>query len=235
MILSLRNLVVRYQKVSAIRGISLDVEEGSIVTLIGSNGAGKTTILRTISGLIHPSGGEIWFNGKRIEGLSPEKILKLGIAHVPEGRHIFPGLTVLENLYLGAFVRTDKEEIEKDLETIFSHFPILPMRKKQTASTMSGGEQQMLVIGRALMAKPRLLLLDEPSLGLAPLAIQEIAKIIEAVNKNGVSVILVEQNAELALRLSHRGYVLETGRVALHGQAKELMDNDHVRRAYLGI
>ena len=235
MLLNLANIVIHYQKVAAVQGISIELEDGQLVTLIGSNGAGKSTTLRTISGLVRPSAGEIWFDGQRIEGLSPDKILKLGIAHVPEGRRVFPGLTVLENLYLGAFVRSDKEEINRDLENVFEHFPVLKSRSKQVAKTMSGGEQQMLAIGRALMSKPRLLMLDEPSLGLAPLIVQEIARILIEINRKGVSVILVEQNAELALNLAHYGYVLETGRIALHGKTGELKDNEHVRKAYLGI
>jgi branched-chain amino acid transport system ATP-binding protein len=235
MLLNLSDIVIHYQKVAAVQGISIELEEGQLITLIGSNGAGKSTTLRTISGLVRPSAGEILFDGQRIDGLSPDKILKLGIAHVPEGRRVFPGLTVLENLYIGAFVRSDKERIKRDLGNVFEHFPVLKARSKQVAKTMSGGEQQMLAIGRALMSNPRLLMLDEPSLGLAPLVVQEIAQILTEINRIGVSVILVEQNAELALNLAHYGYVLETGRIALHGKAGELKDNEHVRKAYLGI
>jgi len=228
MLLRLKDIVIHYQKVAAIQGISLELQEGQLITIIGSNGAGKSTTLRTISGLVRPSEGEIIFEGQRIDGLAPEKVLKLGIAHVPEGRRVFPGLSVLENLYLGAFLRSDKEGIQRDLGKVFDHFPVLKARGNQIAKTMSGGEQQMLAIGRALMSNPRLLMLDEPSLGLAPLVVQEI-------NKEGVSVILVEQNAELALDLAHYAYVLETGRIALQGKGRELKDNDHVRKAYLGI
>jgi len=235
MLLNLTDIVVHYHKVVAVKGISLKVEEEHLVTLIGSNGAGKSTTLRTISGLVHPSKGEIRFDGQRIDDFSADRILKLGIAHVPEGRRVFPGLSVLENLYLGAYVRTDKVNIRRDLENVFGHFPVLESRRKQVAKTMSGGEQQMLAIGRALMANPRLLMLDEPSLGLAPLIVQEIAGILKDINKKGVSVVLVEQNAELALSLAHYGYVLETGQIALHGEASGLMDNEHVRKAYLGI
>jgi branched-chain amino acid transport system ATP-binding protein len=235
MLLNLTDIVIHYQKVAAVQGISLRVEKGQLVTLLGSNGAGKSTTLRTISGLVRPSAGEIRFDGKRIDGRSPDKILKLGIAHVPEGRRVFPGLTVLENLYTGAYVRSDKEGVKRDLEKTLSHFPVLKARSKQVAKTMSGGEQQMLAIGRALMSNPRLLMLDEPSLGLAPLVVQEIARILTEINRKGVSVILVEQNAEIALNLAHYGYVLETGRIALHGKADELKDNEHVRKAYLGI
>ena len=235
MLLNLTDIVIHYQKVAAVQGISLRVEKGQLVTLLGSNGAGKSTTLRTISGLVRPSAGEIRFDGKRIDGRSPDKILKLGIAHVPEGRRVFPGLTVLENLYTGAYVRSDKEGVKRDLEKTLSHFPVLKARSKQVAKTMSGGEQQMLAIGRALMSNPKLLMLDEPSLGLAPLVVQEIARILTEINRKGVSVILVEQNAEIALNLAHYGYVLETGRIALHGKADELKDNEHVRKAYLGI
>jgi branched-chain amino acid transport system ATP-binding protein len=235
MLLNLIDIVVHYHKVAAVQGISLKVEEGHLVTLIGSNGAGKSTTLRTISGLVRPSKGEILFDGQRIDDFSADRILKLGIAHVPEGRRVFPGLSALENLYLGAYVRSDKEDIQRDLENVFGHFPVLESRRKQVAKTMSGGEQQMLAIGRALMANPRLLMLDEPSLGLAPLIVQEIAGILREINRKGVSVVLVEQNAELALSLAHYGYVLETGQIALHGEASGLMDNEHVRKAYLGI
>ncbi|MCP4625790.1 MAG: ABC transporter ATP-binding protein [bacterium] len=235
MLLRLKDIVIHYQKVAAIQGISLEFQEGRLVTIIGSNGAGKSTTLRTISGLVRPSAGEILFDGQRIDGLAPDKVLKLGIAHVPEGRRVFPDLSVLENLYLGAFLRSDKEEIQRDLGKVFDHFPVLKSRSKQVAKTMSGGEQQMLAIGRALMSKPRLLMLDEPSLGLAPLVVKEIARILQEINKEGVSVILVEQNAELALDLAHYAYVLETGRIALQGKGRELKDNDHVRKAYLGI
>ncbi len=235
MLLNLTDIVIHYQKVAAIQGISLEIQEGQLVTIIGSNGAGKSTTLRAISGLVCPSAGEIRFDGQRIDGLSPDKVLKMGIAHVPEGRRVFPGLTVLENLYTGAFVRSDKQEIKRDLNNVFDRFPVLRARTKQVAKTMSGGEQQMLAIGRALMSNPRLLMLDEPSLGLAPMVVQEIAQILKEINSKGVSVILVEQNAELALDLAHYGYVLETGRIALHGEADNLMGNEHVRKAYLGI
>ena len=226
---------VHYGNVAALKGVSLDVEEADFVTLIGSNGAGKSTTLRTISGLDHPSAGVIIFEGERIEALSADKIVKMGIAHVPEGRRVFKDLTVTENLLLGAFTRDDQKGIEKDLEMVFEHFPRLRERKDQSARTMSGGEQQMVAIGRALMSRPKLLLLDEPSLGLAPVIVQEIARILVRINQRGVSVILVEQNAELALELARHGYVLETGTIALQGEAKGLMDNDHVRKAYLGI
>ena len=235
MLLEINELYVNYNNVAALKGISLEVDEADFITLIGSNGAGKSTTLRTISGLEHPQSGEIIFAGKRIDHLSADKILKLGIAHVPEGRRIFKDLSVEENLRLGAFVRDDKDEIEKDVEKMFANFPILRERRDQMAGSMSGGEQQMIAIGRALMSRPRLLLLDEPSLGLAPVIVQEIARIMQEINKQGVAIVLVEQNAEMALELARHGYVLETGTIALDGAANGLMDNDHVRQAYLGM
>ena len=234
MLLRVENAQVHYKKVAAIKNISLGVPHGGIVTIIGANGAGKTTTLRAISGLAKLSAGEIWFDEQRIDGLPPEKIVGLGIAHVPENRRVFPDLTVEENLRTGAFLRRDKAAVEQDLKGIFERFPRLLERRRQLAKTMSGGEQQMLAIGRALMAKPRLLLLDEPSMGLAPVVVQEIANIIEEISEQGVPVILVEQNAELALQLADHAYVLETGNLALEGPAAELHENEHVRRAYLG-
>jgi branched-chain amino acid transport system ATP-binding protein len=234
MLLRVEDVSVHYKKVAALKGITLHVPEGDIVTIIGANGAGKTTTLRLISGLERPSSGEVWFDGQRIDGMAADKIVGLGIAHVPEGRRVFPDLTVQENLRIGAFLRRDKEQVEEDLQGIYRRFPRLYERRPQWAKTLSGGEQQMLAIGRALMAKPRLLLLDEPSMGLAPVVVQEIARIIEEINAEGVQVVLVEQNAELALQLAHHAYVLETGRIALEGPAAELHENDHVRRAYLG-
>jgi len=234
-LLKVNDIHVHYGNVAALKGISLAVGEADFVTLIGSNGAGKSTTLRTISGLDHPSAGEIIFQGEHIESLSADKIVKMGIAHVPEGRRVFKDLTVIENLRLGAFTRDDKIEIEKDLKKVFNYFPKLRERKDQSARTMSGGEQQMVAIGRALMSKPRLLLLDEPSLGLAPVIVQEIARILVEINRQGVSIILVEQNAELALELARHGYVLETGEIALEGEASGLRNNEHVRKAYLGI
>ncbi len=235
MLLEIKDIHVHYGNVAALKGVSIKVGEGDIVTLIGSNGAGKSTILRAISGLDHPSAGTIIFDGKRIEKMSSDKILKLGIAHAPEGRRVFKDLSVMENLRLGAFVRDNQEEIEKDLEAIFIHFPRLRERKNQSARTMSGGEQQMIAIGRALMSRPKLLLLDEPSLGLAPVVVKEISDILVDINKQGVTIVLVEQNAELALKLAQHGYVLETGTIALDDKTESLMDNDHVRGAYLGI
>lgn len=235
MLLQVKDVHVHYGQVAALKGVSLEVGENDFVTLIGSNGAGKSTTLRAISGLDHPSAGEIVFDGERIEGLSADVILKMGIAHVPEGRRVFKDLTVTENLLLGAFTRDDQEGIKRDLESTFDRFPRLRERQNQSARTMSGGEQQMLSIGRALMSKPRVLLLDEPSLGLAPNIVKDIARILVEINAQGVSIILVEQNAELALELARHGYVLETGSIALEGEASGLMDNDHVRKAYLGI
>lgn len=235
MLLEVKDIHVHYGQVAALKGISLEVGEADFITLIGSNGAGKSTTLRAISGLDHPSSGVIIFDGKRIEQLSADKIVKLGIAHVPEGRRVFKDLTVTENLLLGAFTRDNQAEIAQDLEKTFERFPRLRERRNQSARTMSGGEQQMVAIGRALMSRPRMLLLDEPSLGLAPVIVQEIARILVEINKQGVAIVLVEQNAELALELARHGYVLETGKISLEGEASGLMDNEHVRKAYLGI
>ena len=233
--LQVNDIHVHYGPVAAVRGITLEVGEADFVTLIGSNGAGKSTTLRAISGLERPSSGSIVFDGASIDKLPADRIVRLGIAHVPEGRRVFKDLSVTENLRLGAFTRDDQKGIEQDLEKIFTRFPRLRERQHQMARTMSGGEQQMLAIGRALMSRPRMLLLDEPSLGLAPLIVQEIARILLDINRAGVAIMLVEQNAELALRLARHSYVLETGNIALEGEADSLMDNEHVRRAYLGI
>ena len=234
MLLRLEQASVHYNKVQALRGLSLGVPEKAIVTIIGANGAGKSTSLRAISGLEKLSEGEIWFAERRIDGAPPEKIVAAGIAHVPEGRRVFPDLSVEENLRTGAYLRRDKPAVERNLDTVYDHFPRLKERRGQLAKTMSGGEQQMLAIGRALMSDPKVLLLDEPSMGLAPVMVQEIAGIIVEINRRGVPVVLVEQNAELALRLADYAYVLETGKVTLEGPAFELHQNDHVRRAYLG-
>ena len=235
MLLEVKDITVQYFKVPAIRNISVNVEDGEIVALIGSNGAGKTTTLRAISGLKHPTKGEIHFKKQRIDGLPPYKITALGIAMVPEGRRVFPQMTVMENLLMGAFLRKNKDDIQKDLEeVVFKHFPRLKERKSQDAGTLSGGEQQMLAMGRALMSAPKLLLLDEPSLGLSPIMCMEIGKIIRDIHDEGRTVVLVEQNARLALALSQHAYVIETGDIALSGPAKELRHNDNVKKAYLG-
>lgn len=224
-----------YGKVRALKGVSFRVGERGIVTLLGANGAGKTTTLRTISGLIPLSRGTIRFLGERIENRPPERIVKRGISHVPEGRDLFPDLTVDENLAMGAYTRKDRKEIQRSLKRVFDSFPILSNRRKQHAGTLSGGEQQMLAMGRALMSAPRLILLDEPSLGLAPLLVQEIFKIIREINQEGTTILLVEQNANMALQVAQYGYVLETGRVALHGDTNQLLQDQHVKETYLGI
>jgi branched-chain amino acid transport system ATP-binding protein len=235
MILELKNLVVHYEKVRALKGISLTMKEKSIVTLIGANGAGKSTTLKTISGLKQSTSGEVWFLGQNINSLSPHGIVGIGIAQVPEGRRVFPYMSVYENLLMGAYLRKDREGIQQDFEVVYQHFPILKDRKNQASGSLSGGEQQMLAMGRALMAAPKLLLLDEPSLGLSPVMVKEIGRIIVNINRQeGVSIILVEQNARMALKLSSQGYVLETGKIVLSGPSVDLLNNDHVRRAYLG-
>ena len=234
MLLSVKDMSVYYHKVIAVKDISIEVEEGGIITLIGANGAGKTTTLRAITGLKRPTAGEIWFEGQRIDKLPPEKINEAGIAMVPEGRRIFPQMTVMENLTMGAFLRKDKDGIEKDLENVFVHFPVLKEREKQMGGTLSGGEQQMLAMARALMSHPKLLLLDEPSLGLSPILVMEIAKIIKDLHQEGRTIVLVEQNARLALSLADHGYVLETGSIVLQGDAKKLQENKDVKKAYLG-
>jgi len=234
MLFEIKDLKVSYGGAEALKGISLDVEEGEIVTLIGSNGAGKTTTLRTISGLERPTSGEIWFEGRRIERISPQDIVKAGIIHVPQGRELFPYMSVLENLKLGAFLQRDRGKIKKDLENLLEYFPRLKERSRQQAGTLSGGEQQMLAIACALMGNSRLLLLDEPSSGLSPIMVKEIGKIVSDINQRGTSILLVEQNARLALGLAHRGYVLETGTIVVQGSAKELLRSEHVKKAYLG-
>ncbi len=234
MLLEIKDIHVHYNKVAAIKGVSIQVPTGGVVAVIGGNGAGKSTTLRAVSGLTRISAGEIWFDGERIDALPPEKIVARGIAQVPEGRRIFPDLTVEENLRTGAFLRNDKPGIENDLKNVFRHFPRLKERRAQWAKTLSGGEQQMVAIGRALMSNPRLLLLDEPSMGLAPVMFQEIASIVVEIVKDGVPVILVEQNAELALGLADYAYVLETGLVALEGETRDLHENEHIKKAYLG-
>lgn len=232
--LKIDNIDVYYGAIHALKGISLEVNEGEIVTLIGANGAGKSTTLRTISGLLKPKTGSITFLGQNIEGVRAHEIVKKGISQVPEGRRVFAEMTVMENLDLGAFVRKDKAGIQQDLKHVFELFPRLEERKNQSAGTLSGGEQQMLAMGRALMSRPKLLLLDEPSMGLAPLLIKEIFNIIVDINKSGTTVLLVEQNANMALSIANRAYVLETGRITLSGSAKELAASEDVRKAYLG-
>ncbi len=232
--LEITNLHVHFGVIHAIKGISLTVNDGEIVTLIGANGAGKTTTLRTISGLKKPSEGTIFFDGRDITSLSAQERVKLGISQVPEGRRVFSSMTVLENLELGAYLRKDRDGIAKDLDMVFERFPILAERRKQQAGTLSGGEQQMLVMGRALMSRPKLLCLDEPSMGLAPLLVQEIFDIIKDINEKGTTVLLVEQNASMALQIAHRAYVMETGRITLSGTGSELMQSEEIKKAYLG-
>ncbi len=232
--LKIDNIDVYYGAIHALKGISLEVNEGEIVTLIGANGAGKSTTLRTISGLLKPKAGSITFLGQSIVGVRAHEIVKKGISQVPEGRRVFAEMTVMENLDLGAFVRKDKAGIQQDLKHVFELFPRLEERKNQSAGTLSGGEQQMLAMGRALMSRPKLLLLDEPSMGLAPLLIKEIFNIIVDINKCGTTVLLVEQNANMALSIANRAYVLETGRITLSGKAQDLAASEDVRKAYLG-
>ncbi|MDD2402410.1 MAG: ABC transporter ATP-binding protein [Clostridia bacterium] len=232
--LEIKNLNVHYGVIQALKNISLTVNNGEIVTLIGANGAGKTTTLRTISGLNKPTSGEILLEGKEITSLSAPQRVKLGISQVPEGRRIFPDMSVLENLELGAFLRNDKNNIKKDMENIYQRFPILSDRKRQTAGTLSGGEQQMLAMGRALMSRPRILLLDEPSMGLAPLLVREIFEIIKDINSTGTTILLVEQNASMALAIAHRAYVIETGTIVMSGTGEELAKSDEIQKAYLG-
>ena len=232
--LKVENLSVHYGMIQAVRDVSFKVNEGEVVSLIGANGAGKTTILRTLSGLVRPSAGKIQFLGKEIQKLPAQKIVAGGLSQVPEGRHVFPGLTVMENLEMGAFLKKNREENQANLKKVFSRFPRLEERKNQDAATLSGGEQQMLAMGRALMSTPKLLLLDEPSMGLAPIFIQEIFDIIQDIQKQGTTVLLIEQNANKALAISDRGYVLETGEIVLSGTGKELAASDEVRKAYLG-
>lgn len=232
--LKVENLSVHYGMIQAVRDVSFEVNEGEVVSLIGANGAGKTTILRTLSGLVCPSAGKIQFLGKEIQKMPAQKIVVGGLSQVPEGRHVFPGLTVMENLEMGAFLKKNREENQANLKKVFSRFPRLEERKNQDAATLSGGEQQMLAMGRALMSTPKLLLLDEPSMGLAPIFIQEIFDIIQDIQKQGTTVLLIEQNANKALAISDRGYVLETGKIVLSGTGKELAASDEVRKAYLG-
>lgn len=232
--LSLKNIAAHYGNIQALRDVSIDIRSGEIVTIIGANGAGKTTTLKTICGLLKPTSGSITFEGKDITSWSTEEIVKSGISLVPEGRRIFPRMTIFENLKLGAYLNNNKAEIQEDMEEVFSMFPILKDRIKQMAGTLSGGEQQMLAIGRSLMARPKLLLLDEPSMGLAPKIVESIFDIILSINKKGTTILLVEQNAHMALSIAHRGYVMESGKIVLCDDCKKLLKNEKVKKAYLG-
>lgn len=232
--LTVKDLNVSYGAIHAIHDVSLEVRDGEIVSLIGANGAGKTTILHTITGLKKSSSGTIDYNGNDLTKIQPSNIITLGMAHVPEGRHIFPSMTVLENLEMGAYIRNDKDGIQKSIEDVFSRFPRLKERSRQLAGTLSGGEQQMLAVGRALMSNPSILLMDEPSMGLSPLLVKEIFSIIQEVHKQGITVLLVEQNAKMALSIADRAYVLETGDITISGDAKELLSDPRVKKAYLG-
>ena len=232
--LKLESIESYYGKIQALKGISLEIPAGGIIAILGANGAGKSTTLRTISGLIQPASGRILFQGELIHKVAPHRIVRLGICQVPEGRDVFMGLTVQENLKMGAFTRKEGKEVQKNLERIYSSFPILKERSRQQAGTLSGGEQQMLAIARGLMSNPKLMLLDEPSLGLAPLMVEEIFQIIREINQEGVTILLVEQNANMALQTAQYGYVMETGHIALHDTAENLIENDYVRRLYLG-
>ncbi len=234
MMLTVKNLNTHYGSIHALKGIDMEISKGEIVTLIGSNGAGKTTTLSSITGLVKPTSGDILFNDTSIKNMPPHEIVKLGISMSPEGREVFPGLSVAENLKLGAFIKKDKASIQKSYERVYDLFPRLGERKKQSAGTLSGGEQQMLAIGRALMSEPELLLLDEPSLGLAPNLVLLIFDLIESINKQGVTILLIEQNANMALSIANRAYVLETGRISLSGDAKQLSCDENVKKAYLG-
>jgi branched-chain amino acid transport system ATP-binding protein len=234
MLLELKALKVHYGRAEALKGVTISAEEGAVVSIVGANGAGKSTILKTISSLKKPTSGEIRFQGKRIDGLPPHEVVKMGIAHIPEGRMVFAPMTVLDNLKMGAYLRRNKTEIERDLEIMYQHFPVLKERRGQVAGSLSGGQQQMLAIARALMAAPKLLLMDEPSMGLSPLLVEEVSKIIRDINGRGISIILVEQNARMALRLSQKAYVLEVGAIALEGSADEVARDERVKKAYLG-
>lgn len=232
--LEIKDLEVYYGVIQAIKGVSFEVNQGEVIALIGANGAGKTTILHTITGLLSPKKGSVIFEGKELTKVPPHKIVSLGMAHVPEGRRVFADLSVYENLKMGAYTRKDKDEIEKSLDRVYERFPRLKERKNQLAGTLSGGEQQMLAMGRALMSQPKIILMDEPSMGLSPILVNEIFNIIQEVSKSGTTVLLVEQNARKALSIADRAYVLETGSIVLEGKAKELLDDDSIRKAYLG-
>jgi branched-chain amino acid transport system ATP-binding protein len=234
-VLEVRNLETFYGPVMALRGVSIEVPQGQIVTILGANGAGKTTLMKTVSGALSPNKGVILFHGDRIDGKEPDELVKKGLAHVPEGREVFPFLTVAENLAMGAYTRNDRAEIAKDIEMVYDYFPILRERRNQPAGTLSGGQQQMLSIGRGLMSRPTLMLLDEPSLGLSPLLVQEIFTIVRRLNREqGVTILLVEQNAQVALQAADYGYVLEIGRIVMAGSAEKLLNSDDIREFYLG-
>jgi branched-chain amino acid transport system ATP-binding protein len=234
MLLEVQNLTCNYGSVAALRDVSLTVEEGEVVALIGANGAGKSTLLRAISGLIHPVSGQVTFLGRRIDHMAPHAVMRLGIAHIPEGRLVFAPMTVLDNLKMGAYRRRDKKQTDRDMERLFEYFPVLEKRRKQLAGSLSGGEQQMLAVARALMMAPRLVLMDEPSMGLSPLLVETVADIVVAMQKEGLSVLLVEQNAGLALSVASRAYVLEIGRVVLQGDSRSIARDEAVKKAYLG-
>jgi branched-chain amino acid transport system ATP-binding protein len=234
MLFEIKNLSVYYGKAKALEDISLDVQKGEVVAIVGANGAGKTTLINTISGLKKSNSGEIWFQDKRIDRLAPHEVVKIGISQIPAERMIIAPMTVLDNLKMGSILRKDKRNVVRDLDSMFEHFPILKERKSQLGGQLSGGQQQMLAVARALMSNPKLLLMDEPSNGLSPILVQEVGNIIRDINKRGISILLVEQNARLALKLSNRAYVLELGRIILKGDSKELVDDDRVKKSYLG-
>ncbi len=233
--LEVKDLEVYYGLIQAIKGVSFEVNQGEVIALIGANGAGKTTILHTITGLIQPKAGSVIFEGKDITKVPGHKIVSMGMAHVPEGRRVFANLSVYQNLKMGAYIQKDKDAIEENLERIYKHFPRLEERRNQMAGTLSGGEQQMLAMGRALMSSPKMILMDEPSMGLSPLLVKEVFSIIEYCHESGITILLVEQNAKMALGISDRAYVLETGNITMSGDAKEMMENEDVKKAYLGV
>jgi branched-chain amino acid transport system ATP-binding protein len=233
-LLEIKNVTVHYGKALALDNVSLEIEEGEIVSIVGANGAGKTTVIRSVSGLKTPTSGEIWFKGKRIDGTPPYDVAKLGIIQIPAGRQVFPTMAVLDNLKVGAYLRKDRDGIKRDLESVYEHFPILKERRSQAGGRLSGGQQQMLAVGRALMADPELLLMDEPSIGLSPMLVAEVGKIIRDINSRGISILLVEQNARMALKLATRAYILAVGKIDLQGNCEDLIDNEQVQRCYLG-
>ena len=235
MLLEVKDLKVNYGKAEAVKGVSLNLDQGEVVSIVGANGAGKTTILRTISGLVRSVSGEIWYDGKNITKTPSHTIVKMGIAHIPAGRQIFAPMTVLDNLKIGAYLRRDRAQIARDLENVYVHFPILKERSKQLGGSMSGGQQQMLAVARGLMASPKLMLMDEPSIGLSPILVAEIGKIIKDLHAEGLSILLVEQNARMALKLSNRAYVIQVGKMVLEGKGSDLLNDEQVKHAYLGI